>query len=184
MIAELFYGYIADNKDKVTSLEEVRDSLKLLAHPTSSKRQPTQLLKEYAQHIEEKIFPILDKIPSGFFVAESDKKEKILEVVFEDSTYMTQVMKKHLSLMSGQQLQNNCAKVFASIGMQSVIVQTARECDPKMKADIRKKYAGEYVVFQVRSGLLGGMRIIKDQKVSDASWLGKLTTLKKVANNL
>ena len=189
MIEALFLAYIHGElrlSDSQSDLENVATSLQLLSGKSIEGNTP-QLIVGFSSVLEERIIPVLDKLPAQFFVSSEEKKKQILDVLVKDDDLLAQAFVQKLLFLSYQDIQKEITNYFKNVdsSKEMVLVQSATECEPQLKAEIRAAMgSNSFTSFATDAALLGGIRVLRNQKVADSSWRAKLIALKKLATNL
>lgn len=204
-MSEEFFTYSADKKEEVLNnsklviLNELRSSLlntkdfdeflravkdvvlslKDLELITST----SPLLKNFVTFVSKEIIPIVDKLSVNFFIADTRSKKIILDKILEDKGMFNTILKYFLEETSNEESQKVFFQILGKVNpkQKQITIQSARDCGPSLKTDIRSHYGNDYFVFfQVNTNILGGMIIYKDGEIQDLSWMGKLNNLQKV----
>jgi len=164
-------------------LKEVKKALLLFDAETSFDDDVQIVLLDYYDFLLEKIVPVLDKISVKFFVASKEDKLALLEAIFPEKGLFFDNLKSLLLVSSNEEVQELFSIISKKINKTGSLIkiQSARECSPSLKGEIRSQYGENYfVTFQVNTRLLGGMLIYKDGKITDSSWIGKIHALKSI----
>jgi len=168
--------------EEVQALQEVKVSLEALQQGDFS--NIPSILKEFGEYVEAEVVRIVDAIPIKFYVIDEDKKVAVLDAVITEQTLFHRTLRKYIMTASYEEVQKLLADVMQGVAGKNVVVfQSVRECDQEMKQDIRGTL-GEvgFTKFQINQSILGGFRLYKNEKLLDASWLGKILSLKNMSN--
>ena len=97
---------------------------------------------------------------------------------------LARVSNKILSKYSDQDINREIVNyLFDQEKSQRILIQSAAFLSPAEKHHIRtnlkKKFPDKFVVFEINRDLLGGMRVYKQGKLLDASWLSQINELTK-----
>ena len=195
MIEKVFLGFIYDliNKTypikfKLPSEEAdifglIKESINFLAETNNLELESTEGLKVFVNFLEEKVVPEIDKIPATFFVDSVKNKRDFLQKNISHSGLMWNVLCNLLTTCSFEELQSELSNLVLRVypNRFSLLIQSARECEPKLKLEIRSYNKDKfYVSFQIQKSLLGGMRVYANSVLQDASWLGRISLLKSI----
>lgn len=164
-----------------------KQGLLALDHESTFEYEENPLLFAFNKYLRSSIVPIYDKLATTFFIESSQEKEAVLDQSFADSSNFSILFKLFLQHASNEEVSMLLTKIFKSSHPAGgiIIVQSARECSPELKFEVREKYGeNNFVIFQVNTRLLGGLLIYQDSKISDTSWLGKVNALKQLTYKL
>lgn len=173
-------------KSEKDFLIDFKKALSLLTLSSNSKKEESALLKCFTTYLSNNIIPVFDKISVKFFIANADEKTTLLEKIFTDQGKFIGLLKNFLGISTIEESHRVFSMIAkkAYLQTQNVIIQSAAECTPSLKNEIRKHFGQKtYVAFQVNSSLLGGMLVYNDGRIIDSSWLGKISSLRKLKPN-
>ena len=190
MLEKLFLAFVYDTyqsentADQLTknTVQETKEVLEVIAYEKSLVTEPPKLFVEYIQFLQQHCIPILDSLNIFFYIHKAEKKKAILQEMMERKTSAQKVLFEIFLNQSYENIQKQLSRIFQTAGVtqSTIIIQSAKECSQNIKQEIRKHFPQSFVMFQVHRSLLGGLRIYKDGKLIDHSWLGKITTLQKL----
>jgi len=164
-------------------LNYVKKTLLNLEEDYLFSKEENILLKSYFNFITKEVIPVFDKISVRFYIASKEDKELLLEKVFTNDGLFFKSFCSFLTIASSEEAQDLFVSLAQKVkgGNRIITIQSARECNPALKSEIRSHFGEDhFVVFQVNTRLLGGMLIYKNGEIVDSSWLGKVNALKHI----
>jgi len=162
-------------------LKTVKDTLLFLEAEISFKKESTFLIEAYFNFIKKEVVPTFDKVSVNFFIASKENKRLLLGKIFSKNTLFFKTLCSFLITASNEETQEVFSNLAKKVNNELLIIQSARECNPLLKEEIRNKFGEKsFVLFQVNTRLLGGMLTYRNGKIIDSSWLGKVNSLKNI----
>lgn len=195
MIEIFFLGFIYDvlhktyttdvkfPKEEKDILLETKESIIFLGSDSNADLNSTKILKSFADYFESEVIPEIDKLSAGHFVLSVSEKKQVLKETLTQKGLLWNTLRNTLVTCSFEELQSELTRLILSVypNRSSLLIQSARECDLKLKTEIRYTNREKfYVQFQIQKGLLGGIRIYANSALVDASWLGKVSSMKNI----
>lgn len=177
-----FASYLATASEK-QFLDDLTSALKFLKQQV----QPTSgLLKALAEYLLNDFPETFDQLGREFFTQSEVDRKALLAKLFAGKNRLSTTMRDYLFVYSPQEI-GEAIVFFLRDALQSprIIIQSPLECDLETKASIRKsfreKYPQSFIVFNVNTQLIGGIRFFVDGKVDDLSWFSKVQQLHALA---
>jgi hypothetical protein len=195
MMEKLFLGFIYDvlsksylvkiklPKKETDIFVAIKESIIFLDNNNSFSLQPTDMLLSFIDYLELKVIIEIDKLPVSYFVLSPQEKKDVLKQTIVENGLIWDSLRNILSSCSFEELQAELSSLILRVykDRSSLLVQSARECDHKLKTEIRKHHKNKsFVSFQIQQDLLGGMRVYSRSVLVDSSWLGKIASLRSV----
>ena len=184
MITRLFLSYIVDEAKKLPTPQQeelmglVRAALPLLDKNKKGVRD-NALLQSFASVIRVQVVPCFDQLPLSFFSLPLTQKQSILKNTISQDTCLHRSLFHILSFFTAEEIQKQLARflIVFSEHPKKLFVKSASEIDSSLRADIRAHYPDNFIIFKIQRGLLGGIQIYHQGKLSDATWKGKLDAM-------
>lgn len=167
---------------KVSAKDFMHDlalTLKFIEKPKEAKIEKNNFFVAVVEFFSGGFAHHVDALETDFYLAKSETRKKMINEVIKGESLTIQSIRNLLVFESHQQIAsmvNDLAKRASNA--PHIIVQSPREINVELKKDIRKKLREEnphsFPTFQINKKLIGGIRIFKDGKVADHSWLSRV----------
>jgi hypothetical protein len=173
-----FFDYLlkADEQGFLTDLKELLPFLKTPLPREATLPATNMLAVTIGYYIAGPLAELLDKIPASYFALNMDQKLKWLN----DELKAPAILAGGLSVYNAQELFQELHLFLRAIDPSTpfLVVQMAVETEADTRKQIRAHYFKEhrfaFPYFQVIKQLYGGMRVLKNGKLIDNSWLGMI----------
>ncbi len=146
-----------------------------------------KLFKAVAQFLREEFAGKLDFLDSEVSLMSDKSKREVVEKLINSSNNLADSLKNILLKKTYQQIASEIFKLSQKVEKTPyVLVQSPKEIETNMKKEIRAKLSEKeesaFPIFQINRKLVGGLRVFKDGKSVDHSWLSKVQYFTSLTN--
>lgn len=160
--AEVVASYVKGAKSWMSDSDDVTNDIReaLTAIVSGVSQHPNAILMLFAEFLRNEVTGMMDGAKE---VKTSDKLVKVVQ--------------RYIARKLPETAQREVADIVSmALGDTSVWIRSATAIDAELRKTMRDKMSGKYLIFNVDDELLGGMQMVADGKVLDASWLGRINS--------
>lgn len=165
--------YLAAVKQWMTDSEDVPGDIRAAFRALSIKMSahPNQLLVAFGEFLKTEATVALDQMATG---TRSKGGDKLLAKV-------DRWAERKLPEAAARELAEMIKMI---LGEKTVWVRSAGMVSAELRAKMRQEIDNGYLVFNIDDDLLGGIQLIADGKVLDASWAGRIAQWESIGATL
>ncbi|MDP3975673.1 MAG: F0F1 ATP synthase subunit delta [bacterium] len=149
----------------------------------------SSLVKAFSQYLLREFPSRFDQFDRKFLLSRREDQMTSLMSIFPQKTrFSTQLRQLPISSTPQDISEAIVGFLQAMKPCPRVLVQSAVECTPSFKQQIRthflQQFPTSFLTFQVNHQLIGGLRFFIDGKVRDLSWFSKIQALTQFTSHL
>jgi hypothetical protein len=172
-------------------LEGFKKLVHIVNFPDERSRDSGAFIEVFCRYLVVDLVELLDTRPDSFYLQSvPDRLSNIVSDVSADSAF-NKALLHVLSVFSLQELntyiRNFLLQHVPEEKRSLVLVQTAFAPSADMKRGVRQDFSKglgfSFVQFSTNPTIIGGMRIMENGKLRDASWYGHISALKHIDLN-
>jgi hypothetical protein len=190
-MADVFPGALGKwlaSVDEHEFLEGFKKMVHIVNFPDERSKGSGAFIEVFCRYLVEDLVAILDTRLDSFYLLSVPERLKHLEADLDGNSAFSRALLHVLSVFSLQEvnisIRNFLLQHVPEEQRSLVLVQTAFAPTADMKNSVRADFSkGEgfsFVQFSTNPSIIGGMRIMKNGKLQDASWYGHISALKQI----
>lgn len=171
------------------SEKDFMQDLKLLvdyvASPKKTNISGSAFFKAVSEFFVDAFASKLDKLSGDYYLFSDKDRQKVVDQLIKSDSRTAQTLKNMLMYKTYQQMAAAIQDLSsAATDAPFIVVQSPREMDAELKKDVRHKLQKEdalaFPVFQINRKLIGGLRVFRNGKTQDHSWLNRVMSIQNL----
>jgi len=180
MITGLLVTYGAQEQIEAKAMAEVLNGLSSgFTHQLSTPAKTLAI--QFINYLNKELLPIFDALPANLDFLLSQDKARLLDNLAK-TNLVDKWLAHLLTMQTTHQVQSSLANLVGRLDSElgRVTVKSPITPNVEFKANVRKHFKSDFVIFNTDNSLLGGLLVYRNSQLVDDSWLGKIKALSTI----